>query len=268
MCSCSQLNIPRALSDFQREPGFKSAWPNFPKVVCLIPVHSLRWFSGLQPWPQSAAGYQGSLLRLALSLNNQLRKQMTHGGDTLSCPGRVCFRCPSLQLPLSLTDKHWRRDPTSSLLWTAITAPPPSLVTTSVVCSLTPLLLLNSHTLLCCSCMSRPPPTQPPALPYEHGLCLRRQASEECVVIAQALKTQMFSLWFGLYSDLLFHIRNYTLTLQLHVSEESWWWQPSLLLCYSRFFYTELCILHPVPLPRQSGTSSSGSIDYICLWGH
>lgn len=84
MCSYSQLNIPRALSDFQREPRFKSAWPNFPKVVCLIPVHSSGWFSGLQPWPQSTADYQGLLLRLALSLNNQLRKQMKHRGDTES----------------------------------------------------------------------------------------------------------------------------------------------------------------------------------------
>lgn len=34
----AKLNVPHVLSDFQREPGFKSAQPNFPKVVCLIPV--------------------------------------------------------------------------------------------------------------------------------------------------------------------------------------------------------------------------------------
>lgn len=31
--------IPHVISDFQREPGFKTARLNFPKVVYLIPVH-------------------------------------------------------------------------------------------------------------------------------------------------------------------------------------------------------------------------------------
>lgn len=51
-----------------------------------------------------------------------------HRGDTLSCPdGELSSRCPSGQLPLALTDKHWRCDPTPSLLWAwaTITALPP-----------------------------------------------------------------------------------------------------------------------------------------------
>ncbi len=78
--------------------------------------------------------------------------------------------------------------------------PRPLLFTSSMVCTLAP-LLLDSHTLLFWPSMLRPPPPppQPATFLSEHSLCLRRQASEECVVIAQALNTQMFPLWFGLY---------------------------------------------------------------------
>lgn len=51
-----------------------------------------------------------------------------HRGDALSWPdGELSSRCPSGQLPLALTHKYWRCDPTPSLLrpWATITALPP-----------------------------------------------------------------------------------------------------------------------------------------------
>lgn len=145
---------------------------------------------------------------------------MTHRGDTLSCPdGELSSRCPSGQLPLALTDKHWRCDLTPSLLWAwaTIAALPPSLATTAapVLCGLhtdpsRPPRLPHPSLLVL---DLKPPLPQPLAFLYEHNLCLRRQVSEECVVIAQALKTQMFPLWFGLQWVGITHKKLYTNTV-------------------------------------------------------
>lgn len=100
-CSCSQSNIPHVLSDFQREPGFKSAWPHFPKVVCLSLYPMI--FFWLLPRPKSRADYWSELLGSVLSLNNQLSKWHT-GVTDLSCPDReLASRCRTTQLPLALT---------------------------------------------------------------------------------------------------------------------------------------------------------------------
>lgn len=136
-------------------------------------------------------------LRSVLSLSNYLHKQMKH---RLSCSVREFGLQMSqrvTQLPPALTHKYWRRDLTPSPLWprATITALPPLSchhcppilsLSSSVAWTLVLLLLSDTHTWVQ---HARTPPNhthtqQPPAFPYEHRLCLPRQASEECVVIA------------------------------------------------------------------------------------
>lgn len=102
---------------------------------------------------------------------------------------------------------------------------------------------------------------------YEHSLCLCRQASEECVVIAQALNGQMLSLWFHSWQVGIVYKKYCIVThgkgkgLMITVSRQT--------RSIFDFSYATVCSpmlwsswshpLHPLPLLCQSGTSRSSN---------
>lgn len=100
-----------------------------------------------------------------------------------------------------------------------------------------------------------PPPPQPPTFLYEHSLCLRRQASEECLVITQDLKlrrslvVRLVLIW---YYELLYTNSMAVIIALLHFSL-------FFLTCLylTSFHFFALCIT--VLLWSQSGSSGLAS---------
>lgn len=193
---------------------------------------------------------------------------MTHRGGRLTV--RVlASRCPSRQLPPALTDKHWRRDPTPSLLWAWATtaAHPPSLATAAAPILSSSPPLGSAHWPLFSS-MAPTPSSACPACqrPHHHNQPLSCM-STAFVCGGKHLRNVLwlrrpwkhrYSLCGLAYSDLVFHLKNDWLAIQLDMNEEAWWLRPSLvmlklclytglLLCYSLLFCTFIRLTSPSP---------------------